>query len=62
MSQPIFDIEIIRELYSNLVDKVDKARRIANSPLTLTEKILYSHIAHVLPAKLFSRGVRIRRF
>ena len=56
MSQPIFDLKIIRDLYGNIVDKIDKARKIANRPLTLTEKVLYSHFAFGIPSKTFTRG------
>ena len=38
-----FDIELIRKIYQELPGKVAKARTMLGHPLTLTEKILYSH-------------------
>jgi len=51
-----FDIEMIKKVYENLGSKVDAARNMVNRPLTLTEKILYSHLADALPAQPFERG------
>lgn len=51
-----FDIEMIRNLYKQLPDKISQVRRITDKPLTLTEKILYSHLASQMPASLFKRG------
>ena len=39
-----FNIEMIKKVYNELKTKVDKARELTNSPLTLSEKILYSHL------------------
>jgi aconitate hydratase len=39
-----FDIEMIKKVYDNMATRVDKAREIVGRPLTLTEKILYSHL------------------
>lgn len=44
MSQP-FDIEKIRQVYQELPRKVAKARELLQRPMTLTEKILYAHLA-----------------
>ena len=35
-----FDIEMIKKVYSQMVERVDKAREITGKPLTLSEKIL----------------------
>ncbi|MBP1674541.1 MAG: aconitate hydratase [Bacteroidetes bacterium] len=40
-----FDIEIIRSFYHFLPDKINKIRKLLGRPLTLSEKILYSHLA-----------------
>ncbi len=40
-----FDIEMIKKVYAQMGTKVDKARAILDKPLTLTEKILYAHLA-----------------
>ena len=39
-----FNIEMIKKVYDELKTKVDKARELTQSPLTLSEKILYSHL------------------
>ena len=39
-----FDIEMIKKVYSKLPGKIATARKELGKPLTLTEKILYSHI------------------
>lgn len=52
-----FDIEMIRAVYAGLAAKTAAARQLTGRPLTLTEKILYTHLTTGLPAKLFGRGV-----
>ena len=39
-----FDLEMIKKVYSNLAGRVEAARKVVGKPLTLTEKILYSHL------------------
>ena len=39
-----FNIDIIIEVYKNIKSKVDNARKVKGTPLTLSEKILYSHL------------------
>lgn len=39
----IFDLEMIKRLYTALPAKVQAARKLVGRPLTLTEKILYAH-------------------
>ncbi|QNL20611.1 aconitate hydratase [Hyphobacterium sp. CCMP332] len=51
-----FDIEMIKKVYQNLAEKVEKSRNLLNRPLTLTEKILYSHLADPLPKEEFKRA------
>lgn len=51
-----FDIEMIRKVYANMGERVDKARTIVGRPLTLSEKILYSHLWDGKPTKSFQRG------
>jgi aconitate hydratase len=51
-----FDIEMIRKLYAALPAKVEAARKMTGKPLTLTEKILYAHLAETLPSKPYERG------
>ncbi len=51
-----FDIDMIKGVYATMADRVDKAREIVGKPLTLSEKILYSHLWEGTPTKAFSRG------
>ena len=39
-----FDIEMIKKVYAEMPSKIAAARKVLNRPLTLTEKILYSHL------------------
>ena len=52
----VFDIDMIKKVYSSMKDKVDHAKKICNHPLTLSEKILYSHLWNNVD-KPFLRGV-----
>jgi aconitate hydratase len=51
-----FDIDMIKDVYANMAERVDAARKIAGKPLTLAEKILYSHLWDGVPSKQFTRG------
>ncbi len=51
-----FDIEMIKKVYSTMAERVDKARQITGKPLTLSEKILYSHLWDGNPTQAFVRG------
>ena len=51
-----FDIDMIKQVYSNVAERVDAARKITGKPLTLAEKILYSHLWGGNPTKAFTRG------
>ncbi|WP_341221657.1 aconitate hydratase [Polaribacter atrinae] len=51
-----FDINMIRKVYSNVVERVDAARKLTGKPLTLAEKILYSHLWDKTADKAFVRG------
>lgn len=51
-----FDIEMIRKVYSNLAGRVDAARKVVGRPLTLTEKILYSHLWDGDATEAYKRG------
>jgi aconitate hydratase len=48
---------MIKKVYENMTTRVDTAREIVGRPLTLTEKILYSHLWDGTASKSFSRGV-----
>ncbi|PQJ81791.1 aconitate hydratase [Polaribacter glomeratus] len=51
-----FDIEMIKQVYATMSERVDAARKITGKPLTLAEKILYSHLWDGTPQKAFVRG------
>ena len=51
-----FDIAMIKKVYSTMGDRVDAARKLVGKPLTLAEKILYSHLWDGNPNKIFARG------
>ncbi|HLW39398.1 MAG TPA: aconitate hydratase [Brumimicrobium sp.] len=51
-----FDIDMIKQVYATMGERVNKAREIVGKPLTLTEKILYAHLWEGTPTKAFERG------
>jgi len=51
-----FDIEMIKKVYEQIPARVDKARELTGKPLTLSEKILYSHLWDGSPSTVFTRG------
>ena len=51
-----FDIDMIKKVYAEMPERVNKAREIVGKPLTLSEKILYSHLWDGTPEKAFVRG------
>ncbi|MDN3493334.1 aconitate hydratase [Winogradskyella bathintestinalis] len=51
-----FDIDMIKKVYANMTERVDAAREIVGKPLTLSEKILYSHLWDGKPNTAFTRG------
>ena len=52
----IFDLEMIKSVYKNLPEKIKKAKEKLGRPLTLSEKILYSHLDDSQELKDFVRG------
>ena len=52
-----FDLEMIKEVYSRMPQRVEAARKLLGKPLTLTEKILYSHLDEGMASKAYERGV-----
>jgi len=51
-----FDIEMIKAVYEKLPNHIDAARKTVGRPLTLTEKILYSHLHSTTELSVFERG------
>ena len=52
----VFDIEMIKKVYQTISQRVKKARALNERPLTLSEKILYSHLFKGAPDEVFKRG------
>ena len=51
-----FDIDMIKNTYAQMAQKVDAAKALTGKSLTLAEKILYAHLWDGLPSKPFVRG------
>ena len=51
-----FDVDMIKAHYDSLGDKISKARQTLGRALTLTEKILYTHLHEESPIRNFSKG------
>lgn len=51
-----FDLDLIKKTYSEMPAKVDAARKALGRPLTLAEKILFSHLWTGAQIKDFARG------
>ena len=51
-----FDIDMIKGFYAHLEERVEAAREIVGRPLTLSEKILYSHLWDKTPTQAYERG------
>jgi aconitate hydratase len=51
----LFDFELIKSVYEKMPERVVKARKTLGKPLTLSEKILYSHLS------VEEKGVKFRR-
>ena len=52
----VFDLDMIQALYSKMPSRIAKARSIVKRPLTLSEKILYSHLDTNQKTENFGRG------
>mgnify|MGYP006292041523 CR=1 FL=1 len=52
----IFDLEMIKKVYENMPERVKKAKDTLGRPMTLAEKILYSHLYDQNDLKEFERA------
>ena len=57
-----YDIDMIRKVYSQMTERVNKLRSLVGRPVTLTEKILYSHLSGDFPSLPFEKGVSYVNF
>ena len=53
----VFDKEMMEQLYAALPKKIENVKSILQRPLTLTEKILYAHLAKDEVVKTYERAV-----
>ncbi|MEP2025549.1 MAG: aconitate hydratase [Reichenbachiella sp.] len=51
-----FDLDMIKKVYSQMGDRINKAKELTGKPLTLAEKILYSHLSEGQPKETYTRG------
>jgi aconitate hydratase len=51
-----FDLEMIKAVYARFDERIEAARKVVGRPLTLTEKILYSHLYDGKATQLYERG------
>jgi len=52
----VFDIDMIKQNYAQLEERITIAKNILNRPLTSSEKILYAHLWDKNPTQSFTRG------
>jgi aconitate hydratase len=52
----VFDLDMIKAVYSRFPERVAAARQIVGKPLTLTEKILYTHLWNGPAKQVHERG------
>jgi len=52
----IFDLDMIREVYARMPERIAAARKAVGRPLTLSEKILYSHLYEGNPSVAYERA------
>ena len=52
----VFDLEMIKKLYELYPQKVEAARTLLQKPLTLSEKILYTHLWESQAEEVYERG------
>jgi len=51
----VFDLDMIKEVYAGVEQKVKAAKKKLGRPLTLSEKILYAHLYKTTPVKNYER-------
>ncbi|MCD6660034.1 MAG: aconitate hydratase [Lentimicrobium sp.] len=52
----LFDLDLIQRVYASMPERVKAARSLVGRPLTMSEKILYSHLFDGMSASPFKRG------
>lgn len=51
------DIKMIKAVYARMDERIKAAKKVLKKPLTLAEKILYSHLHEGNPSKAYERGI-----
>ena len=51
----MFDLDMIQSVYSRMSERVSNARKLLKRPLTLSEKILYSHLSNGDTSTVYGR-------
>ena len=52
----MFDLDMIKSAYLRMEERIDRARKLLKRPLTLSEKILYTHLSSEATGIAFERG------
>jgi len=52
----VFDLDMIKKVYELYPEKISAIRKLIDTPLTLSEKILYTHLWDGSAEKVFKRG------
>ena len=52
----VHDLDMIKKVYARFPERVAAAKKLVGKPLTLAEKILYTHLFDGMPAAPFERG------
>lgn len=50
------DLDMIKKVYAQMAERIEAAGKVVNKPLTLTEKILYSHLKQCKASEAYERG------
>lgn len=58
----LFNFDMIQKVYAKMPARVDGARKLLGRPLTLTEKILYTHLIDGAESKQYVRGTDFAEF
>ena len=58
----MFDLKMIRGVYARMADQINAARAVLKHPMTLAEKVLYSHLFEGIPPETFVRGESYAEF
>lgn len=58
----LFNLDMIKARYARIPERVDNARKLLGHPLTLAEKILYSHLIDGAESQVYERGKSFAEF